>query len=163
LIDDPRQCKLDLAKEVPACKAGSNGNMCLTASQAAAIQKVYDGPKSGGKAIFPGYMLGSEALVTAPNGTTASGWANLLLPTPTASNAARLRARGGASALPVFPPAAAGLRLPEVRLRPRPAGARALGQDRERDRHEPHGVPRTRWQADHDLRLGRPDPAAAHG
>src|SRR5580765_3315269 len=68
LIDDPRQCKFDVAKEVPSCAAGSNGNMCLTASQAAAIQKVYDGPKSGGKPIFPGYMLGSEALVTAPNG-----------------------------------------------------------------------------------------------
>jgi feruloyl esterase len=79
LIDDPRQCKFDVAKEVPTCSPGSNGNMCLTSSQAAAIQKVYDGPKSGGKPIFPGYMLGSEALVTAPNGTTASGWANLIL------------------------------------------------------------------------------------
>src|SRR4029079_13296399 len=82
LIDDPRQCKFDVAKEVPSCAAGSNGNMCLTASQAAAIQKVYDAPRSGGKPIFPGYMLGSEALVTAPNGTTASGWANLILLTP---------------------------------------------------------------------------------
>ena len=82
LIDDPRQCKFEVAKEVPTCKAGSNGNGCLTASQAAALQKIYDGPKSGGKPIFPGYMLGSEALVTAPNGTTASGWANLILPTP---------------------------------------------------------------------------------
>ncbi|HUO68588.1 MAG TPA: tannase/feruloyl esterase family alpha/beta hydrolase, partial [Gammaproteobacteria bacterium] len=81
LIDDPRQCKFEVAKEVPSCKAGSNGNLCLTASQAAAIQKVYDGPKSGGKPIFPGYMLGSEALVTAPNGTTASTWLNLILPT----------------------------------------------------------------------------------
>src|SRR5215470_14638506 len=82
LIDDPRQCKFDVTKEVPTCAAGSNGSMCLTASQGAAIQKVYDGPKSGGKPIFPGYMLGSEALVTAPNGTTASGWANLILLTP---------------------------------------------------------------------------------
>ena len=88
LIDDPRQCKFDVAKEVPSCAAGSNGNMCLTASQAAAIQKVYDGPKSGGKPIFPGYMLGSEALVTAPNGTTASGWANLILLTPTVTKPA---------------------------------------------------------------------------
>jgi feruloyl esterase len=33
-------------------------------------------------------MLGSEALVTAPNGTTASGWANLILPTPTVTKPA---------------------------------------------------------------------------
>jgi feruloyl esterase len=54
--------------------------MCLTASQAAAIQKVYDGPKSGGKSIFPGYMLGSEALAPAQNGTVMSGWSNLIVP-----------------------------------------------------------------------------------
>ena len=80
LIDDPRQCKFDVAKEVPTCSPGSNGNMCLTASQAAAIQKVYDGPKSGGKSIFPGYMLGSEALAPAQNGTVMSGWSNLIVP-----------------------------------------------------------------------------------
>ncbi|HUL82896.1 MAG TPA: tannase/feruloyl esterase family alpha/beta hydrolase, partial [Gammaproteobacteria bacterium] len=78
LIDDPRQCKFDVAKEVPSCTPGSNGSMCLTASQAAAIQKVYDGPKSGGKPIFPGFMVGSEALAPAPNGP-ASGWMNLIL------------------------------------------------------------------------------------
>ena len=78
LIDDPRQCKFDVAKDVPACAAGANGNACLTPSQAAAIQKVYDGPKSGGKSIFPGFMVGSEALVPGPNGAT-SGWMNLIL------------------------------------------------------------------------------------
>src|SRR5262245_25177177 len=87
LIDDPRQCKFDVAKDVPTCAAGSNGNMCLTASQAVAIQKVYDGPRSGGKPIFPGYMLGSEALVANPNGT-ASGWLNLILLTPTVTKPA---------------------------------------------------------------------------
>jgi len=79
LIDDPRQCKFDVAKDVPSCAPGSNGSMCLTASQAAAIQKVYDGPKSGGKSIFPGFMIGSEALAPAQNGAAASGWMNLIL------------------------------------------------------------------------------------
>jgi len=79
LIDDPRPCKFDVAKDVPSCKAGANSNTCLTPSQAAAIQKVYDGPKSGGKAIFPGFMIGSEALAPAPNGALASGWMNLIV------------------------------------------------------------------------------------
>ncbi len=35
---------------------------------------------SGGKPWFPGFMLGSEALVTGPNGSTASGWTNLIVP-----------------------------------------------------------------------------------
>jgi feruloyl esterase len=80
LIDDPRQCKFEVAKDVPSCKAGANSNTCLTPSQAAAIQKVYDGPKNrGGKSLFPGFMIGSEALAPGPNGTTASGWMNLIL------------------------------------------------------------------------------------
>jgi feruloyl esterase len=79
LIDDPRQCKFDVAKDVPSCAAGANGSACLTPSQAAAIRKVYDGPTSGGKSIFPGFMIGSEALAPAPNGALASGWMNLIL------------------------------------------------------------------------------------
>ena len=80
MIDDPRKCKFEVAKDVAACPAGTDTDACLTAAQAAAIQKVYDGPQSRGRSIFPGYMVGSEALVTGPSGAEASGWTNLILP-----------------------------------------------------------------------------------
>jgi feruloyl esterase len=80
LIDDPRRCSFDVAKDVPSCRAGADSGTCLTPAQAAAVQKVYDGPQSHGKSLFPGYMIGSEALASSFNGTTASGWTNLILP-----------------------------------------------------------------------------------
>ena len=69
LIDDPRKCAFDPARDVPACAAGVDGADCLTAAQAAAIAKVYGGPVSKGAPAFPGYMPGSEA---------ANGWMNLI-------------------------------------------------------------------------------------
>jgi len=82
LIDDPRNCSFEVARDVPICPAGTDADSCLTPEQADAIQKVYDGPtNSRGEQLFPGFMLGSEALVTGPNGTQQTGWANLILPT----------------------------------------------------------------------------------
>jgi feruloyl esterase len=74
LIDDPRTCSFDPLKDVPACKDGADGAECLTAAQAMAVKKVYSGPVSNGKSLFPGFMVGSEALNTAPNGSVATGW-----------------------------------------------------------------------------------------
>jgi hypothetical protein len=79
LIDDPRKCNFDPARDVPACSAGSDGPNCLTAAQAAAIAKVYSGPLSNGKPFFPGYMPGSEAVIPGANGGGASGWMNLIV------------------------------------------------------------------------------------
>ncbi|HEX6998862.1 MAG TPA: tannase/feruloyl esterase family alpha/beta hydrolase [Gammaproteobacteria bacterium] len=81
LIDDPRNCSFDVATEVPICPEGSQSAACLTPEQAAAIQKVYDGPRAGDRQIFPGFMLGSEAV--APGffgGEPMSGWMNLIVP-----------------------------------------------------------------------------------
>lgn len=81
LIDDPRKCPFDVAKNVPSCPAGTDAADCLTPAQAKAIQKVYDGPHtSAGKPIFFGYMPGSEALVRRPNGARASAWIGLIAP-----------------------------------------------------------------------------------
>jgi feruloyl esterase len=74
LIDDPRRCSFDPARDVPACKAGADGPDCLTAAQADALKKVYGGPVSKGKPYFPGFMPGSEAVNPAANGGPASGW-----------------------------------------------------------------------------------------
>jgi len=82
LIDDPRKCDFDPARDVPACSAGTDGAECLTPAQAAAIAKVYGGPVSNGKHIFPGYMPGSEAVTTGLfGGGTGSGWLNVIATT----------------------------------------------------------------------------------
>ena len=80
LIDDPRQCNFDPRRDVPMCSAGADGADCLTAAQAAAIAKVYSGPISNGKAILPGYMPGSEAVMTGLfGGGSGSGWMNVIV------------------------------------------------------------------------------------
>jgi hypothetical protein len=80
LIDDPRKCNFDPARDVPACAAGSDSADCLTAAQAAAITKVYRGPSSNDKPFFPGYMLGSEAVVSSLfGGGTGSAWLNVIV------------------------------------------------------------------------------------
>lgn len=80
LIDDPRKCDFDPVKDVPACKKGADGPDCLTAPQAEAIAKIYKGPMSKGKNIFPGFMPGSEAVMPGMfGGPAASGWMNLIV------------------------------------------------------------------------------------
>ena len=80
LIDDPRACSFDPTVDVPACREGADMADCLTAAQATTVKKIYSGPASGGRAIFPGFMVGSEAVSTTPNGTAASGWMNTIVP-----------------------------------------------------------------------------------
>jgi hypothetical protein len=79
LIDDPRKCSFDPARDVPACRAGADTSDCLTAAQASTVAKIYGGPVSNGKPFFPGFMVGSEAVVPGPNGTMASTWANAIV------------------------------------------------------------------------------------
>lgn len=80
LIDDPRKCNFDPARDVPACRAGADAPDCLTAAQAEAIAKVYSGPVSNGKQIFPGYMPGSEAVVQGLfGGGNGSNWLNVIV------------------------------------------------------------------------------------
>jgi hypothetical protein len=82
LIDDPRNCNFDPAKDVPACKEGEDAADCLTPAQAAAIAKVYQGPMSNGKNIFPGFMPGSEAIMPGLfGGPKQSGWMGLIVST----------------------------------------------------------------------------------
>jgi hypothetical protein len=82
LIDDPRKCDFDPARDVPVCSAGTDGSGCLTAEESAAIAKVYSGPVSNGKPFFPGYMPGSESVVPSLfGGGTGSGWLNVIVVT----------------------------------------------------------------------------------
>ena len=80
LIDDLRACRFDASRDVPACSAGADTPDCLTAAQAAEIGKIHGGPSSKGKPFIAGYMPGSEAATTAPNGATNSGWMGMIVP-----------------------------------------------------------------------------------
>jgi hypothetical protein len=79
LIDDPRKCAFDPVRDVPSCREGADASDCLTAAQAMTLKKIYSGPLSKGKPFFPGFMIGSEAVTTGPNGVTSSGWANAIV------------------------------------------------------------------------------------
>ena len=58
ILNDPTQCRFDPASLV--CKEGDS-DKCLTAPQAAALKKIYDGPRdSKGQQFFPGYQPGAE-------------------------------------------------------------------------------------------------------
>lgn len=81
LIDDPRQCAIDVRNDIQQCAAAEDNDSCLTEPQALAIQQVYDGPRdSSGRQLFPGFMPGSEQLVPGPDGTAASSWLGLIVP-----------------------------------------------------------------------------------
>jgi hypothetical protein len=106
LIDDPRECSFKVARDVPSCSAGSEASaMCLTPAEAAAVQKVYDGPQSRGRTIFPGFMVGSEAVVrptsVLPRAPCATSFPSRRKPTgisaPSTSIAIRRCSSGGAS------------------------------------------------------------------
>ena len=79
LIDDPRKCNFDPARDVPQCPAGTDQADCLTSAQAEAIAKVYSGPVSNGKPFFPGFMPGSEQVTNLFGGGTGSGWMNVIV------------------------------------------------------------------------------------
>ena len=82
LIDDPRNCTFDARRDVPQCPAGVDASDCLTPPQADAVMKIYTGPQGGGKTLFPGFMPGSEAVVSAAFGDAApaSAWMNFIVP-----------------------------------------------------------------------------------
>jgi feruloyl esterase len=80
LIDDPRACRFDAVRDVPSCREGTDTADCLTAAQAGTINKVYSGPSSKGRPFMSGFMPGSEAVTTAANGTTNSGWVGAIVP-----------------------------------------------------------------------------------
>jgi feruloyl esterase len=85
LIDDPRKCNFDPARDVPE----------LTAAEASALKKVYGGVTSNGKPFFPGFMIGSEN-----NG----GWANLIVPGPRGGDPADFNLAQGVMKYLVFTP-----------------------------------------------------------
>ena len=77
LLDDPRSCDFDPAKDLPRCGEGS-GDSCFSAAEVGALEKVYGGVISGGERIFPGLPFGIEA--EPPSGRRrSSGWNRWLI------------------------------------------------------------------------------------
>jgi feruloyl esterase len=60
LIDDPRRCDFQPARDLPRCEDGADRPDCFTAAQIARLDAQYSDTKSNGKKIFPGWPVGSE-------------------------------------------------------------------------------------------------------
>jgi hypothetical protein len=82
LIDDPRRCDFDPARDVAQCPAGQDGETCLTPAQTAALRKIYAGVQVDGKPALFGQAVGAETPGTSFTGAgpTDSGWALWLIP-----------------------------------------------------------------------------------
>jgi hypothetical protein len=104
LIDDPRTCRFDPLHDVPACKEGADAADCLTPAQAGTLKKIYEGVSSNGQKFFPGFMIGSEVVSSAPNGTLSSGWANLIVATKPGAKPADFNLAEGTMRYLVFDP-----------------------------------------------------------
>ena len=70
LIDDPRHCDFQPARDLPHCSAGTDQKDCFTTDQIRALERIYGDVMSHGKRFFPGWPVGAE--IAGPNGQ--SGW-----------------------------------------------------------------------------------------
>ena len=75
LIDDPRRCGFQPARDLPRCEAGGDTPKCFTDAQIGTLEKIYGDIKSQGKRIFPGWPVGAE--VAGADGR--SGWDNWIV------------------------------------------------------------------------------------
>lgn len=60
LIDDPRPCKFDAAKDLSLCSGVEAAN-CFTSQQIAALQKIYGGARNRQGQLYPGFHPGVES------------------------------------------------------------------------------------------------------
>lgn len=70
LIDDPRRCGFQPARDLPRCEAGGETARCFTEAQIGTLERIYGDLKSKGKRYFPGWPVGAE--VAGADGR--SGW-----------------------------------------------------------------------------------------
>jgi feruloyl esterase len=61
LIDDPRRCDFNPARDLPRCAAGTDGAGCFTSNQIASLERIYGDVMSQGKRYFPGWPVGAES------------------------------------------------------------------------------------------------------
>jgi feruloyl esterase len=95
VIDDPRKCDFDPARDVAQCTAGKDDDSCLTPQQITTLKKNYGGMVSNGKAAHFGYPVGAEAIGQSPGGNVVeSGWNLWLIPAAGANQKSRQHAYG---------------------------------------------------------------------
>jgi feruloyl esterase len=70
IIDDPRRCDFQPARDLPRCEAGADRPDCFTAAQITTVEAFYNEVKSNGKKVYPAWPVGAET--TGQNGR--SGW-----------------------------------------------------------------------------------------
>ncbi len=78
LIEDPRECSFNPAKDLPRCHTGTDKKECFTESEVETLQRIYDGVRPKGELLFPGQPLGAEAEGVTGRGL-ASGWDRWIL------------------------------------------------------------------------------------
>ena len=72
LLEDPRRCDFDPARDLPRCR-GEATNDCFSQAEVDTLATIYGGVQSRGETLFPGLPLGSEA--APPSGRRRlSGW-----------------------------------------------------------------------------------------
>lgn len=60
VIEDPRRCDFQPARDLPKCEAGADRADCFTAPQIGAIEKMYAEVAVDGKRMFPAWPVGAE-------------------------------------------------------------------------------------------------------
>jgi Tannase and feruloyl esterase len=70
VIDDPRRCDFQPARDLPRCEAGADRPDCFTPAQIGTLDKLYGEVTSAGKRIFPAWPVSGE--IAGQNGR--SGW-----------------------------------------------------------------------------------------
>ena len=163
LIDDPRRCDFDPARDVAQCPAGQDNETCLTPAQTAAIKKIYAGVQVNGKPAHFGQVVGAETAGTVLHGQRHDRQRL------GAVAAAAGRRQGAAARLrrqlrALFPAQARPrARHHQVRLRQGHRQVRRCPRAAQRHRPQPGSVPPARRQAPDVFRLGRHRAAALDG
>src|SRR5207244_4518640 len=69
------KCNFDPMKDLPRCSADTDTPTCFTGAQMEGLKRVYEGPRdSKGRQLFPGTVVGSEAMAPGPGGRSRSLW-----------------------------------------------------------------------------------------
>ena len=72
LLDDPRTCDFDPARDLPRCE-GTQSEGCFGEAEIDALAKIYGGVTSRGELLFPGLPFGAEAAPSTGR-NRSSGW-----------------------------------------------------------------------------------------
>lgn len=78
LIDDPRRCNFDAAKDLPVCAGEASADDCFTSGEIRTLSAIYGDTQSNGKLFHPGQPVSAEIAMPGPNGSQ-SGWANWII------------------------------------------------------------------------------------